>query len=174
MIHAWRIKPPFRNQTVRRHAAMQRTGCDSVAIRQITAGDGAQTHEIQVSVFNLKWIERPFDKFYPALQSVFALKQFQTSPDSTIAIIFQNGGHVRMKEYLPLAKSGDGQSESNHLVDVKRAQNLTARFRGNHKKRQRHIQFCFAPHASLKFKTFSEFVQAVAVANFNLSGLSGS
>src|ERR1700722_8933850 len=78
-----------------------------------------------------------------------------------------------MKEYAPVAKSGDCQSKSDHFVAVKRAQNLTTGFRGDYKQRQRHVEFCFAPHAALKFKTFLKFVQAVAVADGNFSGLRG-
>src|ERR1019366_9990559 len=78
---------------------------------------------------------------------------------------------MRMKERASISKSSDGESKSDHHAAIKRPQNLATRFRGDHKEWQRHIQFCFSPHATLEFKTFLEFRQTVTMTDGDFSCL---
>ena len=73
---------------------------DAVIIGQVAAGDGAQTHEIEMSIFDFEGIERPFDESDAALQGVLALKKFQAAAHAAVAVIGEDGGHVRMEKRL--------------------------------------------------------------------------
>ena len=72
--HPGRAQMPFRDEAVRGKRAMQRAGRNSIGVGQVTPGNRAQTHEIEVGILCNKRIEGPLDEADPARQGVFPLK----------------------------------------------------------------------------------------------------
>src|SRR5208282_2778862 len=64
IFHALRAHPPLGDKSVRRKSGMQRTGSASIKIWNVVAYDGAETLDIEVCVFELQRVERPFDQIY--------------------------------------------------------------------------------------------------------------
>ena len=105
---------------------MKRAGGDAVKIRNVAAGDAAQTIEIEMSIFCFERIESPFDETNVAAKSVFTLHQFELSADATIAIRRQNGGHVRVKVGSVIVKADVGLGEADHGGAVESTEDLAA------------------------------------------------
>src|SRR5271155_2840158 len=68
------IEPPFRDEPIGGEAVVQRAIREAIAIRQVAAHDGAEAREVEARIFQLEWIEGPFDERDAALESILALK----------------------------------------------------------------------------------------------------
>jgi hypothetical protein len=70
------IQMPFDEETVRGHAAVERAGGDAVEIGDVTAADGAETIDIEMSIFCFEGIEGPLNETNAAPEGVFTLEEF--------------------------------------------------------------------------------------------------
>ena len=126
IFHAVGINPPFGDEAVGGQPGVQRAFGDAVAVRNVAPGDGAESHEIEMRVFQFQRIERPFDQANVALQRVLALKEFQAAADALVLVFGQHGGHVRVQEWFSAARAGESQCETHHFVAIECAEDLAA------------------------------------------------
>lgn len=75
--YAGGIEVPFDEEAIGGKAAVERAGGDAVEIGDVAAADGAETIEIEMSVFGFEGIEGPFDEADVATEGVFALEEFE-------------------------------------------------------------------------------------------------
>ena len=71
--HAIGTEVPFRDEAVRGKRPVQRAGRNSVRVRQISPGDRAQPHEIEIGILCYQRIEGPLDAADSTREGVFPL-----------------------------------------------------------------------------------------------------
>src|SRR5258708_7931365 len=99
---------PFGNEAIRGKQPVQGTGRNSVHVRQISPGDRAQTHEVEIGVLCNQWVEGPLDEGDSAGESVFPLIKLQSTADAAVPMLIQYGRHVGMEKRLAVAPAGNG------------------------------------------------------------------
>ena len=128
---AGRVEMPFDEETIGGHAAVKRTGGDAVEIGDVSAGEGAETIEIKVSVFGFDGVESPFNETDAATECVFALKKFEEAAYAAIAMGRQNRGHVGMEIGSVIVNTHESFGKADHGVGVEGAENLAAGMDGD-------------------------------------------
>ena len=166
IFYAIGINPPFGDQAVGGQAGVQRAFGDSVAIRDEAAGDGAETHEIEVGVFQFERIEGPFDQANLAFQRVVALEKFQAASDALILVFGQHGGHVGMQKWFGCARADQGEREADHFIAVEGTEDLAAGVM-RYDKDGRGDGDLFAPDMKLQADAGFVFRERIAVADFD-------
>ena len=119
---------------------MQRTRRRSIQIRQIFPCNRAKPVQIKMRVSILKRVKRPNDQPNSPPQRFFALKKFQSPPNSPVAILRKHARHVRVQKNRPVSKSDKRQGVANQTFSIERAQDLPARFL-RHDKQSRRLDF---------------------------------
>ncbi len=69
-------------KSVRRQSPLKRTGEAAVLVDVVAPGYSPQLHNVQIGVFDLQRIERPFDQFNSLLQRVIALREFERASEA--------------------------------------------------------------------------------------------
>jgi hypothetical protein len=120
------LQVPFDEEAIRGHVAMERAGGDAVEIRDVFAGDGAETIDVEVGVFGFEGIEGPFDEADVAAKSVFTLKKLEVTTDAAITVGGKDAGHVRVEIGSGAMEADVGLGEADHEVAVEGAEDLAA------------------------------------------------
>src|SRR5580700_8489895 len=94
LLHAFRFQPPFRNQPVRRKAALQRRSRDSILVDRVAPHDCPQFLDIEIGVFDFQRIKRPLDQLDAPLERLFALKQLDAASQTPVAVLAPHRQHV--------------------------------------------------------------------------------
>lgn len=127
------VEMPFRKEAIGGEAAVEWAGGDAVETRDVAAGDGAETIEIEMSVFDFQGIESPFDETDAAAEGVFALEEFEETSDVAIAMRRENAGHVRVEIGSVIVKADDSFGKADEGVAIEGAKDLAARVIGDDK-----------------------------------------
>ena len=82
----------------------------------VAARDGAELFKVEIGVLDFQRIEGPLDQFDTAGERVFALQEFQATPQTTIAMILADRQHVRVQINVAAARARDRERETNHDI----------------------------------------------------------
>lgn len=124
--YALGVETPFDEEAVGGQATVERTIGHAVEIGNVAAADGSEPVDIEMSVFGFEGIEGPFDEANAATESVFALKEFETTANVAVAVRRQNARHVRVKIGRLTVEADVGLGETDHRSAIEGAENLTA------------------------------------------------
>src|SRR5438105_1906030 len=164
------IEVPLNQQSIRRHAAMQRTGRGALKIRKVLPANRAQAVQIEVRIPEFERIKSPLNQPDPAAQRLFALKKFQHSTNTPVAIFVLHSGHVRMQVRGAVAQAHDRQGIANQAAMLERAKHLAARMRRHHKQRGGlDFQVRLTPDLPLEFHATMELLQRLELAHNDVS-----
>ena len=105
--NAWRIEMPFGQQAIGGQATMQRAAGDTVEIRQICSADRAQAIQVEIGIAKFERIESPADEANVSAERFVALEKLQHSPDTAVAKIDVDTGHVRVQIRDAIPDAGD-------------------------------------------------------------------
>lgn len=166
-----RIKVPLHKETVGRHAAMQRAGRDSIEIRNVMTGDGAETIDVEVGVFGFERIEGPLNEANVTAESVIALSEFELTADAAVAVRRKNSGHMGVEKNGVVADRDKSLGETDHEVTIEGPQDLAAGMVRDDKSNVRFgFEFGVAPNVEGDFDTAPEFVEGMKWADGDVSG----
>ena len=67
---------PFGDEAIGGKRCVQRTGGNSIGVRQVTPCDRPKAHKIKVGILGHQGVEGPFDEADVAAKGVIALEEF--------------------------------------------------------------------------------------------------
>src|SRR5215831_9729613 len=143
----------------------------AVMVDAVTPRDRSQPRKVQVGVFDLQRIERPFQQLNALLDGVFTLRKFQLAPKAMVAKRVAYCEHVRVQVGMSGPAAGDGKSKSYQLAAMEGANGLTADLLADDKHAQRHqIDVIKIPDLFLQGDAGLEFFNAGTFADCDISG----
>src|SRR5215831_17624877 len=167
--HPRRVEIPLGDQAVGCESAVQGAAGNSVKIRQVAPGYGAQTVQVEVCIAHLQRIERPLDQADVAAQGFLPLKQLEHAAYAAVAIRRGHAGHVRVQIRGAVSQSGQREREAHQPPAVKSAQYLSPGMLGDHKNRVRHdLEISLAPDLPFKRHAGAELFEPFTGAHYDL------
>src|SRR5271156_82979 len=97
---------------------MQWRRCYTIKIGGVASNDGAQLAEVEETILDFQWVEGPLHAANAPPQSLIPLKQFKPAPDTLVAILGVDGGHVGVQVRAALDNARQGHGETDQAAGI--------------------------------------------------------